>query len=202
MLGVRFSIGPDNLRALAPNGRPPPYEGVGCQRTAKDAPGMLACPLFWPVFLASLVEDTRGVRIRVKKDNKPPVTALEVSLRVVIGMIEVLLPVYASLFFLCVFVWISISSLKATLTALGNQLQTNTVEIPPSFVEELKEEMFDIVQDTVQNMQPPNAADHLMGALSQMVQMKMMKAMNLGDALPAIGQAINGAVPPGVEDGV
>ena len=116
-------------------------------------------------------------------------------MRVVIGMFEVLFPVYASLLFLCVFVWMSISTLKTTLSELSERFESKTVELPPSFVEEMKDEMYEIVQDTVKNMQPPNAADHLMGALSQMVQMKMMKAMNLADALPAIGQAIQGAVP-------
>ena len=120
-------------------------------------------------------------------------------MRVVIGMFEVLFPVYASLLFLCVFVWMSISTLKTTLTELSDRFESKTVELPPSFVEEMKDEMYEIVQDTVKNMQPPNAADHLMGALSQMVQMKMMKAMNLAEALPAIGQVIQGAV-PGVED--
>jgi hypothetical protein len=110
-------------------------------------------------------------------------------------MLEVLFPVYASLLFLCVFVWMSISTLKTTLSDLSARFESKTVELPPSFIEEMKDEMYDIVQDTVKNMQPPNAADHLMGALSQMVQMKMMKAMNLADALPAIGQAIQGAVP-------
>ena len=123
-------------------------------------------------------------------------------MRVVIGMIEVLFPVYASLLFLCVFVWMSITTLKTTLSELSARFESKTVELPPSFVEEMKDEMFEIVQDTVKNMQPPNAADHLMGALSQMVQMKMMKAMNLAESLPAIGQVIQGAVPEVEDDGL
>jgi hypothetical protein len=43
--------------------------------------------------------------------------------------------------------------------------------------------MYNIVQDTIEGMNPPTAADHLMGALGQLVQMKLAKSMNLLDAI-------------------
>ena len=99
-------------------------------------------------------------------------------------MIEVLLPLYVAFVVLCVFVFFSHHTLSSSLHSLAAELKENGVEIPPSFVEELKDEMFNIVQDTIEGMNPPTAADHLMGALGQLVQMKLAKSMNLLDSLP------------------
>lgn len=47
---------------------------------------------------------------------------------------------------------------------------------------ELKENLEDLVHDTISTMQPPNAADHVMGAIAQMIQMRAMK--QYGNFLP------------------
>ena len=41
----------------------------------------------------------------------------------------------------------------------------------------LKESLSDIVEDTLANMQPPSAFDHLAGAAVQFMQMKMMAGL-------------------------
>ena len=40
----------------------------------------------------------------------------------------------------------------------------------------LKSEMTELIEEIIGDMQPPNAADHLMGAISQIIQMKAMKS--------------------------
>lgn len=103
-------------------------------------------------------------------------------------MIEEVLPLYLAFFGMCVWVWISNARLKDTLTLLANDLKdrlNEPVEVPSSFVDNIKDEMFNIVEDTLQNLSPPTAADHLMGTLSQLFQMKMMKNMDLTNMLPS-----------------
>ena len=43
------------------------------------------------------------------------------------------------------------------------------------FVEDLKDSMADIVEDTLASMQPPQASDHVAGALAQIAQMWAFK---------------------------
>lgn len=52
--------------------------------------------------------------------------------------------------------------------------------------EEIKEELLDLVHDTIQNLSPPSAIDHIAGAFSQFMQMKMMKSMKLDEMLPEL----------------
>lgn len=102
-------------------------------------------------------------------------------------MFELILPLYLSFFGMCVWVWLSNARLKDTLTLLADDLKdrlNEPLDVPSSFVDELKDEMFNIVEDTLQNLSPPTAADHLMGTLSQLFQMKMMKNLNLDSVLP------------------
>ncbi len=49
----------------------------------------------------------------------------------------------------------------------------------PNMLEELKDAMHDIVSDTLENMQPPTAFDHLAGGVMQLIQMKLMKGMDM-----------------------
>lgn len=102
-------------------------------------------------------------------------------------MFELILPLYLSFFGMCVWVWLSNARLRDTLTLLADDLKdrlNEPLDVPSSFVDELKDEMFNIVEDTLQNLSPPTAADHLMGTLSQLFQMKMMKNLNLDSVLP------------------
>jgi hypothetical protein len=57
----------------------------------------------------------------------------------------------------------------------------------------IKEDLLDMVHDTIQNLQPPTAADHLMGMLGQFAQMKMMKSMGMDPStgLAAIAEGLN-----------
>ena len=103
-------------------------------------------------------------------------------------MFELILPLYLSFFGMCVWVWLSNARLKDTLTILANDLKdrlNEPLDVPSSFVDEIKDEMFNIVEETLQNLSPPTAADHLMGTLSQLFQMKMMKNMKLDSLLPS-----------------
>lgn len=102
-------------------------------------------------------------------------------------MFELILPLYLSFFGMCVWVWLSNARLKDTLTILANDLKdrlNEPLDVPSSFVDEIKDEMFNIVEETLQNLSPPTAADHLMGTLSQLFQMKMVKSMKLDSLLP------------------
>jgi len=46
-------------------------------------------------------------------------------------------------------------------------------------LDEIKREMLEMVADTIENLQPPNAMDHIMGAVAQFIQMKMMKSLDM-----------------------
>ena len=46
-------------------------------------------------------------------------------------------------------------------------------------LETLKDSLEDIIADTLENIQPPSAFDHIAGAIGQMIQMKMMKSMDM-----------------------
>jgi hypothetical protein len=43
----------------------------------------------------------------------------------------------------------------------------------------IKNDMLGMVEDVISNMQPPTAGDHLMGALTQFLQMKLMGSMGV-----------------------
>ena len=46
-------------------------------------------------------------------------------------------------------------------------------------LDEIKEDLLDLVHDVLQNMEPPKAADHIFGAIGQILQFKMMKMMDI-----------------------
>tara|TARA_R110000823_G_scaffold225675_1_gene353438 strand:- start:816 stop:1157 length:342 start_codon:yes stop_codon:yes gene_type:complete len=43
----------------------------------------------------------------------------------------------------------------------------------------LRNDLMDLVTDTISTMQPPNAMDHLLGMLTQFAQMKMMQSTGI-----------------------
>lgn len=56
----------------------------------------------------------------------------------------------------------------------------------------IKEELLDIVEDTINNLQPPNAFDHIMGALAQFAQHKLMAATGITpDSMAALQDGLN-----------
>ena len=67
------------------------------------------------------------------------------------------------------------------------------IEVPPSFMEELKDGLEDLVHDTISTMQPPNAADHVMGAIAQLIQMKAMQKFGM---VPQIDEEARSKIDP------
>lgn len=58
--------------------------------------------------------------------------------------------------------------------------------------DELKEDMLDMVHETIGNMQPPNAFDHLLGALAGPIQAWAMRKAGMN---PATGQMLEQILP-------
>ena len=53
------------------------------------------------------------------------------------------------------------------------------LDASPKSMDEIKDELLDIVEDTLANMQPPNAGDHFMGMMAQIGQMWAMRKFNI-----------------------
>ena len=86
------------------------------------------------------------------------------------------------------------TSSKALLSHI-EEIRADLVGSPSSTtfnLEEMKEELLDMVHDTIGNMQPPNALDHLLGALAGPIQMWAMRKAGID---PATGQAIQTVLP-------
>ena len=47
----------------------------------------------------------------------------------------------------------------------------------------IKEEILEIVEDTLANLQQPTALDHIGGAISQFIQYKLMKSVQMDNLL-------------------
>jgi hypothetical protein len=118
-----------------------------------------------------------------------------VSLGAVWGMfVESLLLLFAFFGVIIVIFFLHHSSSKALLSHIeeiradlvGNS-STNGFNL-----EEIKEDLLDMVHDTIGNMQPPNAWDHLLGALAGPIQMWAMRKAGID---PATGQAIQTVLP-------
>jgi hypothetical protein len=60
----------------------------------------------------------------------------------------------------------------------------------PFSLQDVKESMVDIVEDTLSNMNPPSAFDHIAGAIAQMIQAKTMKSMGLNALPPAVADIV------------
>ena len=60
---------------------------------------------------------------------------------------------------------------------LKNDIRGASEETSDNFIDGIREELLDVVNSTIQQMRPPNIADHLGGILNQFAQMKMMKMM-------------------------
>jgi len=50
---------------------------------------------------------------------------------------------------------------------------------PLLIIAEVKAGIEDVVADTLENLEPPRAIDHVFGAVAQLIQMKAMGAMNM-----------------------
>ena len=70
-----------------------------------------------------------------------------------------------------------------------NQVSQHMIQLSEEFkrpqseynfdLDAIKEEILGTVEDTLANLQPPNAMDHLLGALAQFAQVKLMKMAGL-----------------------
>lgn len=90
-----------------------------------------------------------------------------------------------------------LSSISLRISTIEERIKGSSAKIdrlndPSDLLDTLKDSLQEIVGDTLENMQPPSAFDHIAGAAMQMIQMKMAASMN---ALPAgIGERLNDIV--------
>ena len=77
-------------------------------------------------------------------------------------------------------------ALMAQLQEIKHDIEVKS-ELPPLSIETIRNEMIDIVEDTLSSLQPPNAFDHLMGALAGPIQMIMMRKAGID---PTTGQPL------------
>jgi len=76
---------------------------------------------------------------------------------------------------------------NAMLLSLELEKTAASIAIEPPSFENLKEDLSDLIHDTIGEMRPPAIADHLGGILSQWAQIKFakeMQAMNLPISAP------------------
>ena len=81
---------------------------------------------------------------------------------------------------------------QMSMKALTIQFENWKAEVEPPQISEIKDELLDLVEDVIGNMQPPNAWDHLLGALAGPIQMWAMRKAGID---PATGQAIQTVLP-------
>jgi len=119
----------------------------------------------------------------------------EVSLGAVWGMFgETLLLLSAVFLLVIVIFFLHHTSSKALLSHIEEiraDLAGNTSSTGFN-LDEMKEDLLDMVHETIGNMQPPNAIDHLLGALAGPIQMWAMRKAGID---PATGQAIQTVLP-------
>lgn len=81
-----------------------------------------------------------------------------------------------------------VEGLEGRLNESIDNLAGNQIEIPN--FDELKDDLLDVVNSTIENLEPPTAFDHIAGAVSQYFQMKMMRDFNLADAAPQLESVV------------
>lgn len=72
----------------------------------------------------------------------------------------------------------SLSLMVEETAARLNNLPTEEFD-PLLIIAEVKAGIEDVVADTLENLEPPRAIDHVFGAVAQLIQMKAMGAMNM-----------------------
>lgn len=73
-------------------------------------------------------------------------------------------------------------NLRDSESRLNAKVQSPTVDIE-GIVDEIQGVMEGVVADTLQNLEPPRAIDHVFGAFAQMIQARTMKMMQLPASL-------------------
>jgi len=118
-----------------------------------------------------------------------------VSLGAVWGMFGESLLVLLAVFCLVVVIFFLHHTSSKALFSHIEEIRADLIRNPSSTafnLEEIKEDLLDMVHDTIGNMQPPNAWDHLLGALAGPIQMWAMRKAGID---PATGQAIQTVLP-------
>lgn len=109
------------------------------------------------------------------------------------GVIEAVFGLYALIILLFVVgIWGHYSLSQALLNSHG-RLNEIAEEYSPDleeFGEEMREIVQGIVEDTLQNLEPPRAIDHIFGAVAQMIQARTMQMMNPGNLLGAAQEMV------------
>lgn len=96
------------------------------------------------------------------------------------------------LFFVCIFLFVSqtglIFYLNQRLSSLAEVVEDTASRLngfpaeefnPHEMIAEVKRGIEEVVADTIENLEPPRAIDHVFGAVAQLIQMKAMGAMNM-----------------------
>jgi hypothetical protein len=113
-------------------------------------------------------------------------------------VVEALFGLYALLFLLFVVgIW-GHHSLSQALLNSEQRLNDLAAEHSPNladFADEMRGVVQDIVEDTLQGLEPPRAIDHIFGAVAQMIQARTMQMMNpenlLGAAQSMVEQVLD-----------
>jgi len=114
------------------------------------------------------------------------------------GWLEVVLElviVLVLLFLLGLGVALAFGRLFSHLKDLEGRLNVPDIVDIPFTLDDVKESLIDIVEDTLSNMNPPSAFDHIAGAIAQMIQAKTMKSMGLNALPPVVADIVEEIIP-------
>lgn len=82
-------------------------------------------------------------------------------------------------------------ALYSKVIAIQEEIREKTADTTID-LSEMKEDLLDMVHDTIGNMQPPNAFDHLLGALAGPIQAWAMRKAGIN---PQTGQVLEHLLP-------
>jgi len=114
------------------------------------------------------------------------------------GWLEVeleLIAVLVLLFLLGLGVALSFGRLFSHLNVLESRLNIPVDVDIPFTLDDVRASLIDIVEDTLSNMNPPSAFDHIAGAIAQMIQAKTMKSMGLNALPPVVADIVEEFMP-------
>lgn len=101
---------------------------------------------------------------------------------------ELVLGLYVLLFGLCVAFFFAYAHLSRSLEAVVRGIESKGIDLGDNLVDDMKDSMQGIVQDTLASLKQPDAHDHVAGALGQVIQMWAFKTF--GDPQSMAQQAI------------
>tara|TARA_R110002012_G_scaffold211793_1_gene382727 strand:- start:838 stop:1191 length:354 start_codon:yes stop_codon:yes gene_type:complete len=98
------------------------------------------------------------------------------------AVLETLLPLVCVVL-ICFALYFSVNQVSQHMIQLSEEFKRPQKEYNFD-LDAIKEEILGTVEDTLANIQPPNAMDHLLGALAQFAQVKLMKMAGLDGFQP------------------